>query len=58
MKVWIPKDEYRWWREHFPTIAARNAADEAIDKLPVTAPMSEYIDAWIAAYMAAGGRRP
>jgi hypothetical protein len=50
--------EARWWREHFPTVSARQAADAAVDALPVSAPMSEYIDRWIAAYTAASGRRP
>jgi hypothetical protein len=50
--------EEKWWREHFPTVSARQAADAAVDALPVSAPMREYIDVWIAEYTAAGGRRP
>jgi len=50
--------EARWWRDHFPTVSARQAADAAVDALPVTSPMSTFIDAWIAAYVAAGGVRP
>ena len=34
---------------------AHEAADKAIDALPETEPMSAYIDAWLAAYRAAGG---
>jgi len=42
----------------FPSPAARAAADAAIEPLDVGAPMSEYIDVWIAAYRAAGGAPP
>jgi hypothetical protein len=41
---------------HFPTVQAREKADEAIDKLSENEPMSVYIDTWLAAYVAAGGR--
>ena len=41
--------------QRFPTRAARDAADRAIDALPESAPMTEYIDTWLAAYRAAGG---
>ncbi len=52
------RDDEEWWRKHFPTVSARAAADKAIDALSVDLPMSAYIDAWIAAYKAAGGTRP
>lgn len=42
----------------FPSAHARAAADLAIDALPVSAPMTTYLDTWIAAYKAAGGRLP
>jgi hypothetical protein len=39
----------------FVTKAARDAEDAAIEKLPVTATMAEYLDTWLAAYRQAGG---
>lgn len=51
----------RWTVEQrWPTRHARDAADKAIDALPETAPMTEYIDVWLAAYRSAGGieKRP
>ena len=42
-------------RRHFPTLQARKVADEAIDALPVEAPMSTYLDTWITSYVKAGG---
>ena len=47
----------RWWRENFPNAAAREAADEAVDKPDVNRPMADFIDEWLAAYEANGGRR-
>jgi hypothetical protein len=41
--------------QRFPTAAARQSADEAIDELPESAPMTEYIDVWLAAYRGRGG---
>lgn len=52
------EDEAEFWRRRFPTIAARAAADEAIDALSVSLPMSAYFDEWIRAYRAAGGKEP
>lgn len=43
-------------RERFPSARARDAADDAVDTLDAHAPMSAYVDTWIAAYRAAGGR--
>ena len=43
-------------RRRFPTAHARAVADRAVDELPGSAPMTAHIDAWIAAYLAAGGR--
>jgi hypothetical protein len=51
-------NELKWWRDHFPSPDARDAADAAIDALPIDRPMSEFIDTWIRAYLAAGGRTP
>lgn len=51
-------DEARWWRRNFPDGAARDAADSAIDQLPIDLPMSTFIDAWVRAYVAAGGKTP
>lgn len=55
-KVGPKKDRNLEVEKRFPTVAARKAADAAIDKLDVKAPMTEYIDTWYAAYVAAGGR--
>ncbi len=52
------RQEDRWWRDHFPTPSAREAADQAIDELSPERPMSAYVDTWIAAYVRAGGVRP
>lgn len=41
--------------KRFPTARARKAADEAIDPIPETEPMHVFVDAWLAAYRAAGG---
>jgi hypothetical protein len=51
-------NEARWWREHFPTPGARDAADKTIDELSIELPMSKFIDTWIEAYVAAGGKTP
>lgn len=53
-----PAAEAKWWREHFPNVSACNAADRAIDKLPIDAPMSVYLDTWVTAYLKAGGKTP
>lgn len=39
----------------WPTKRARELADAAIDALPETAPMTEYIDTWLATYKQHGG---
>ena len=43
-------------RKRFPTAQARQMADKAIDHLTADAPMSTYVDLWIASYRAAGGK--
>jgi len=40
----------------FPTAHARAAADKAIDDIDPALPMTAFLDAWIAAYLAAGGK--
>jgi len=40
----------------FPTPHARDKADRATDTLSPTQPMTDYIDCWYAAYVAAGGK--
>lgn len=49
------KTEERWFAARFPTVHARETADKAIDNLG-DEKMSKYIDVWLAAYRAAGGR--
>jgi len=41
--------------QRFPTKRARELADAAIDKLPLDAPMSRFVDEWLQTYEAAGG---
>ncbi len=43
----------------FPIAVARAMADQAIDKLPDTEPMTAFVDAWEAEYCrVAGGKSP
>ena len=42
----------------FPNAAGRKAADDAIDKLPVTASMATYLDLWEAIYFNKVGKSP
>jgi LPS sulfotransferase NodH len=51
----VSKKDDEWFAKNFPTPHAREAADRAIDKLDPSLPMTAFIDAWIAAYLAAGG---
>jgi len=44
--------------ELFPNARARQAADDAIDKLDVQAPMHVYLDSWEAAYFAIAKTSP
>jgi hypothetical protein len=46
-----------WWAENFPTASARAAADKTVDALDSKLPMTAFLDAWLAAYLAAGGKR-
>ena len=50
-------NEAAWWRENFPGAEARKVADAAVDALDVNEPMTKFIDVWLAAYKAAGGKR-
>ena len=43
-------------RRRFPSAHARWTADRTVDELPADAPMSTYVDCWIASYRAAGGK--
>jgi hypothetical protein len=52
------KKKERSVEEEFPNARARQAADEAIDKLGVDQPMHVYLDTWEAAYFAVAGRSP
>jgi hypothetical protein len=45
-----------WLQRHFPSPQARDVADKTMDDIPVTEPMSTYLDRWIQAYIKAGGR--
>jgi len=49
-----------WWAKNFPTAHARAAADKAVavDALDPRLPMMAFIDEWVRAYTAAGGKRP
>lgn len=42
-------------RRRYPTKWAREAADSAVNALPMTTTLAEATDAWVAAYRAAGG---
>lgn len=42
---------------YYPTRAAREAADKAIDALPDSESMARHIAVWVDAYRAAGGLR-
>lgn len=50
-----PSDEEQFLKL-FPSRFAWKAADEAVDKLSIHDPMALYVDEWIRAYKAAGGR--
>lgn len=52
----MSKKDDAWFAKHFPNAKAREAADKAIDKIDPTEPMTTYLDTWIAAYLAAGGK--
>jgi hypothetical protein len=47
----------KWVARHFPTKAARMAADRAADKLDVHKTMAEHLDVWLAEYFRNGGTR-
>ena len=44
-----------WFRKRYPSAEARRKADEAVDKLDVALPMTEFIDTWMQAYKDASG---
>jgi hypothetical protein len=43
-------------RRVFPDERARAAADAAIDELDVSESMATFLDAWVMAYVGAGGK--
>ena len=43
------------FEKRYPTKRAREAADAVIDAMPNDLPMTAFLDAWLAAYRAAGG---
>lgn len=51
-------NEAKWWRDNFPSGHARDAADKVVDAMDTRLPMEAFLDAWLAAYKAAGGWRP
>lgn len=57
MKKKAKKDEEAaWWAKNFPTVAARDAADRAVDKLDPREPMTTFLDTWVIEYIKAGGK--
>lgn len=42
----------------FPSKAGRDAADAAVDALPVTDSMARHIDVWEEAYLVVAGKSP
>jgi hypothetical protein len=52
------KKRERTVEEVFPNARARQAADEAIDKLDPKEPMTTFLDTWETAYFAVAGRSP
>lgn len=45
-----------WYREHFPDAAAREAADRAVDAMPIDSTLQQCLDGWVVAYKTAGGK--
>lgn len=50
------KEEAAWWVKNFPTVHAREAADRAVDAIDPKEPMTTFLDVWLAAYIATGGK--
>ena len=50
------KRDEAWFAKHFPNARARDAADKAIDLIDPKEPMTTFLDAWVAAYVRAGGK--
>lgn len=46
----------QWMRRVFPDERARAATDAAIDELDVSESMATFLDAWVMAYVGAGGK--
>jgi hypothetical protein len=52
----MKNDDVRWFHQHFPSKFARDRADEAIDQLDPSEPMTTFLDVWLVAYKKAGGK--
>jgi hypothetical protein len=52
----LNKKDDAWFAKHFPSAAARAKADATIDRLDPQEPMTTFLDAWIRAYIDAGGK--
>jgi hypothetical protein len=52
----MSKKDDAWFAKHFPSAHARDVADKAVDALDPSLPMTAFLDAWLAAYLAAGGK--
>jgi len=50
------KEEAAWWAKNFPSAAAREAADKAVDAVDPKESMTTFLDVWLAAYVRAGGK--
>lgn len=48
--------EQRAFEKRYPTVAARRAADEAFDRLPLETTIGEACRVWEWTYLSAGGR--
>lgn len=50
------RDE-KWMRKHYPNQKARDAADAAVDALPLSVSIGEAIDLWVKTYSEAAGAK-
>lgn len=47
--------DQKWVERRFPTKRARELADEALDEIPESEPLSRFIDRWLEVYREHGG---